>query len=472
MMKHMRYILLVLVACVVLLPGKVSAGVNDFTISDFTAEYYLSKDDDGRSRLKVVEKITAQFPSIDQNHGIERAIPHAYDGHTTHLQIDAVQKNDGTNWNYTTRGDGDATVLRIGDADRYVHGQQGYVISYSLRDVTKYFSDSNDDELYWDTNGTGWLQPFSNLSATVYIDKSLASDLTGNYSCAQGAQGSKERCTIMAGEDVATGTKLFSVASTRPLSAGENVSFAIGFKPQTFAMFKTTTSEKILAFIVFMFMLSLFVGGAVGIALIIWFVVRYYRNQYRKGDMGPIAPEYLPPKGTSVLAAAKVLNDEKGNPQSAQIIDLAVRHYIKIYQTSGKSFFKSAEYEIELVKPVADLLPEEQQFISTLFGGKSRLPLKELKNNAAVFRAFQSIDKQLTKSLQDPAYAIYEKDLEESSWFKRASIITLIIGLVTISPVLLIAAAVAYGMSRSTVQVSEKGLALERYLYGLRDYIK
>lgn len=61
--------------------------VNNFTIEQFEADYYLSQDSEGRSQLKTVEKITAEFPSFDQNHGLERAIPKSYDGHSTSLKI-------------------------------------------------------------------------------------------------------------------------------------------------------------------------------------------------------------------------------------------------------------------------------------------------------------------------------------------------------------------------------------------------
>lgn len=457
--------------CIFLPKGQVFAGVNDFTITNFQAEYDLSKDTDGRSMLQVKETIVAEFPSFDQNHGIERAIPNKYDNHPTHLKIQSVQKPDGSAWEYTTRTDGNATVFRIGDADRYVQGMQTYVIRYSLQDVTKFFSDTNDDELYWDTNGTGWLQPFEKISAVIRVDQSLVSSLTGKQSCYQGPQGSSEPCTITE-EPAEGGKKIFKFTSTRALQAGENVTFAIGFEPHTFAAYKQSAFEKWLALGIVIFTASLFVTGFVGLGLIIWFIVHYYRNKYRKGDMGPIAPEYLPPKDTSVLVSAKTFSEGKGNPQSAQIIDLAVRHYINIYQTEDKGLFHSAEYEIELVKPVTDLQPEVQTFATTLFGGRQRLALKSLKNNTALYRAFRSNDSALTKALTSDPYNLYERDHEETRWFRRAAFLCLVFGIITLSPFMLVAAAVAFGFSFTTVQVSEKGLALERYLYGLRDYIK
>ncbi len=102
----------------------VHAAVNDFTISDFQADYYLTRDSDNRSHLKTVEKITAEFPNIDQNHGIERALPLDYDGHPTHLKIVSVTDGQGNSLPYETRDSNGNKVLRIGDADRYVHRTQ------------------------------------------------------------------------------------------------------------------------------------------------------------------------------------------------------------------------------------------------------------------------------------------------------------------------------------------------------------
>ena len=42
----------------------VFAGVNDFDFSDFTGDYYLSKDAEGISHLKVKESVVAEFPDL------------------------------------------------------------------------------------------------------------------------------------------------------------------------------------------------------------------------------------------------------------------------------------------------------------------------------------------------------------------------------------------------------------------------
>ena len=130
----------------------VQAGVNDFRITQFEADYYLGKDKDGRSTLRTVEKITADFPQTDQNHGIERALPKEYDGHSTQLSVESVTDETGVRRPFTTVTSNKNEVLRIGDKDTYAHGKTTYVITYTQRDVTKQFN--GKDEFYWDINGT------------------------------------------------------------------------------------------------------------------------------------------------------------------------------------------------------------------------------------------------------------------------------------------------------------------------------
>ena len=71
-----RFFLLAFLAIVATQPiANTFADVQDFYFSDFTADYYLTKQDDGTSSLHVKEVITAIFPETNQNHGITRLIP-------------------------------------------------------------------------------------------------------------------------------------------------------------------------------------------------------------------------------------------------------------------------------------------------------------------------------------------------------------------------------------------------------------
>lgn len=76
--QYMRYLFAGLLALVSVIFAPISASAastQSFYFEDFTVDYYLSRDADGTSRMRVQEQITAIFPDTDQNHGINRVIP-------------------------------------------------------------------------------------------------------------------------------------------------------------------------------------------------------------------------------------------------------------------------------------------------------------------------------------------------------------------------------------------------------------
>lgn len=439
------------------------AAVNDFTITDYRIEYRLGQDNDKRSTLTTIETITAKFPESDQNHGIERAIPQSYDGHPTSLRIVSVNKPNGAKWDYKTYKSNGNLVVRIGDKDTYVHGEQAFVITYAQRDVTRYFSDTEADEFYWDTNGTEWLVPIEKLSVFLTVEDGLDSKLTGSTACYEGLSGSEATC------ELPNEGKVF-MANATDLAPRENVTIAVGFKPQTFAVYEPTLWDRIVQY----YVLSLFLFGAVGAGLIIWFIRRWSSWSNRKRELGTIVPEYIPPKDTSLTAAAS-LQTNPGSVFTAQLLDFAVRHYLKIYQTKDKSLFHAAEYDIEIVKDISALKAEEQEIIRDIFGADTsvgtRLALSTLKNNTTVYTRTLNNDAQLKKLVRGE-YGLRAKNETQTKWFKRAATITFVAAALTLNPVVAVAGIVAIICAFTLWPLTDKGLEVYRYMEGLKMYIK
>ena len=67
-----------------------ASSTNDFYFDDFTGDYYLSRDKEGVSHLRVVEQLTAVFPEYEQNKGILEV---AVDANPVNVDFDFVQKN-------------------------------------------------------------------------------------------------------------------------------------------------------------------------------------------------------------------------------------------------------------------------------------------------------------------------------------------------------------------------------------------
>src|SRR6185312_15815657 len=173
----------------------VPAGVQDFSFTSYSADYYLSRDAEGHSTLRTVETFVAKFPNVDQNRGIIRAIPNDYDGVPLHTSVASVTDEHGAPVHFEATESGGFTELALG-TDDYVHGSQSYVITYTQQNVVRAFADTGDDELYWDTNGTGFSQPFGSVTARVHVDPAIVPFLMGNNACYRGAQGSTDRCEI------------------------------------------------------------------------------------------------------------------------------------------------------------------------------------------------------------------------------------------------------------------------------------
>ena len=459
----MRRIFVGLVAFLALLvPTNVQASTNDFYFKSFDADYYLGSDSAGRSTLRTVETLVAVFPESNQNHGIERAIPKTYDNHPTSLKIESVKDGSGSKIGYTTYESNGNEMLRIGDPDRYVHGEKTYVISYTQRDVTKLFADTNSIEFYWDTNGTQWQQAFGRVSSRIHLSESITPTFTKKMACYQGLENSKDKCSISSDGSVIT-------ASATNLAAGENMTVALGFTNGTFRGYEPTLWDRIVG----LWVISAIVTSIGGFISIFWLSFRYYKMSNRTKELKPIPTEYIPPKNASVLVSAQV-GDETRSETTAQLIDLAVRHFITITQIREKSLFKQAEYVLEIVKPTQDLSQEEQKFIKTMFGSKNvgtKLETRTLKSNYGLFSKLQSNGRQLTKRIKGD-YGLRIKDASASKSFKTIGITMLVMGGLLLSPMLIIAGLVALGCAWTLQPLSDKGLELRRYLAGLKSYIE
>ncbi|HSE29872.1 MAG TPA: DUF2207 domain-containing protein [Candidatus Saccharimonadales bacterium] len=358
-----KLVTLVFVILLTLPQGVFAANVQDFKIPRFEADYYLSSDKEAVSELRVEERITAIFPNFNQNHGILRAIPESYDGHGLELSIISVKNAQDQNVPYETYSENGNLVLQIGEADTYVHGEQIYKISYLMRGVTLNLDDH--DELYWDVNGDQWQQQMTNVEARVHLTPELAAKLQDQKFCFTGSFGETNQFCDITTNDSLSG-KTITVKSDTALDAGQTLTFALLFNSDAFVAYKPS-AKVVLRWVA----IAAVVVLPPVIALII--VVRNWRRYGRdpKGR-GIIVPEYLPPKNITVLESNALLTERfESKAISAQIIDLAVRHFIKIYEIKeNKLIGHKTDYEIEYNRD-GELAKEEREVLSLIFGSQN-----------------------------------------------------------------------------------------------------
>lgn len=480
-MKRLLLSLIGAVLTISMMPSVASAGVNDFTFKSFEADYYLSKSSDNRSSLKVVEKITAEFTQFDQNKGIERAIPASYDGHSVSFQLDSLLRNGKPEPVYSQNKVNGNVVVATGTED-YVKGIQTYQFTYTLRDVTKDFGDHQ--EFYWDTNGTEWLQPFRYLITTVHLDPSIRSAFTGDVACYQGAVGSKTKCESNIEKD---GSVIFkavghdelgvtNIIAPIILGQGENVTMVMKFRSDTFAPAPEPFSNKVA--------IGLIVLCVVGAIAAVRIKLSYGRSAKGRGT---IIPEYLPPKGVSVLLASEI-SGTKPKAISAQIIDLAVRHKLSLTEFKEKKFFgESTKYRATLLN-VDDLDDAELGIVSDLFssiepgttytfektdvstGQKLEKRLK-LVSKTAVSESYRSVNKKavlvlnvILVGLVAIAVGAFIPLVSDDNYFVALWVAVLVSGVISFVIVMSIASRMH--------PLTEKGREEKDYLEGLKMYIQ
>lgn len=312
------------------------ADVEDFAFESLDVEYQLGRTDEGTSTVTVVETFVAVFPEYDQNRGMRRTVPDSYQGAPLNPELVSITDEDGAPRNAEVETD-DGAYMMTSRADEYVHGRQTYVFTYTLENVTRFFTDTDSDEFYWDVNGTVWPQSFGRVTARVTMPSELERARTGEQACYAGYQDStSQECTIA---DVGGAVE----ASAGPLEPYQTLTIAIGFEADTFTEFDSTYLASPWGWLQGAVAL-LGLGGAVTLAGV-------SRRRYLRDEPGRrvIIAEYTPPREIDALESAVLLGlPTKAIP--AEVLEQAVTGSIRI-EEGHRKLFGGVKLKAVLVDP-------------------------------------------------------------------------------------------------------------------------
>jgi uncharacterized protein (TIGR04222 family) len=457
------------------------ADEEDFTFDSFHADMTLVRAADRHAELLVTETIVARFPEDEeQNRGIIRAIPDDYDGVPLHTEVSSVTDEDGAAVPFELSEDDGFIEVATG-TDDYVFGVQTYVISYSQRDTIRAFADTDADEFQRDINGTGWDQPFGEVTSALTMDADLADDLTGNASCYLGDEGSTDRCDIETSEE--DGSVVLRTAAS-DLGPEENVTVAVGFDAGTFV--PGEVERNALERFAFDVTPAAQGGSIAAIALAaataLGALVARRRGRDAPGR-GVIVPEYAPPRDVTVMQAAHLA----GRPHQAvpaALLDLAVAGNIRLRANAGEETADGVT--LEYVRPSDDA--ERQDLVVAVFGedaapGKRRRLDGIAEGPAARLAALSDVAKD---SLRE-AGLTEKPDHRGASVAIYAAIGVFVVAFVCVllgvlgrtgtwfGAVALIASVLAgvlaVALWRHRDRVTEGGALVRDHLRGLRDYL-
>ena len=201
-------------------------------IASFSGTYEASLVD-GRVELAVAETFVVQLYS---ERGLSRHLPSNYGETPVKYRDFSVEqlapgmpgedrnaKNDETTVSVRQPSNGDVTVA-MGDNER----KRGHY-TFTLRYVIESAMVGTDvyQELYFNTLGHEWSADFKQFRVKLTLDDELAAMRIGEHACYIGAVGSIKRCDLTV--DGAT----YSWESPTGMPAGESVTLAVGFEPDT-----------------------------------------------------------------------------------------------------------------------------------------------------------------------------------------------------------------------------------------------
>ena len=476
--------------------------VNNFYFESFIGDYYLTRDAEGVSRLKVVEEVTAVFPEYDQNKGICRQIAYTNQGgvNTTLPNLSRgnlkLLRNGVSEPIYSIeKGDGYYDVC-TGD-ESYVRGRQVYTFEYEFEKVVTEFE--GYQELYWDTNGNGATQRFDKVMARVHFDPAVYAGENWCYVGRYGESG-EGRCKVSTdGEGVL-------VFTAENLKAYENLTFDLLLRPGSFVVPEPDRNYGLV---------WLLVGASVVSAIIIVVKWRKFaqvseKRMYYKGMF--IKPEYQPHAKYGVAEMAAVWIGPKRNEKVAVLLEMIVKKKVTIYRVSEEGARKK-KWGIKIVD-AESLRAEEKNLLRILSGGVpiesgEKFELKKRQATSELVGYGKRFDSEITREARTDGLAEEEFKAPENNTSKGAIVTTAFTamimvafvalfvvvigedvihnilgrGMVVGSPELLIVTVVVVGTAvvvcavlgnltrRYTVR-TKKGLEASRYMDGLKLYIE
>ncbi len=389
-MKKITFTLIFLASFLLSSAVLARTNANEWYIKNFQSEIVVNKD----STLLITEKITADCGNAVGKHGIFRTLPTVLrtTGKTISMPIELVSITDfaGKSLRYSTQKNYTNNTLtwKIGDPNVAVTGENGYLITYKVKNVIN-FNNPKFDELYWNLNGNFWDLEVENFIGKIIFPNEVTKNNT-KVDYYVGTLNSKSKDGTSCDW---TNDNTLQCRSNKTLLIGEGITASIAFPKNIFTPYVPTFMEKYGLYLWFLIPLIAFI-----VSFKIW--EKYGKDPKGKGTV--IAefdvPEKLSPLELGTLFANGILNTEF---ITATLINFAVQKIIRIEEVKKTGFLAFGnDYRLTVIdrNKVSTLSQPEQFLLERVFSGKDGIMLTDLKNE--FYKSFPEIRKVVLESLE------------------------------------------------------------------------
>jgi len=206
------------------------------------------------------------------------------------------------------------------------------------------------------------------------------------------------------------------------------------------------------------------------------FYLWYSRGRDPKGR-GTIIAQFDAPDNLTPAEVGTII-DEKAHKRdiSAEIINLAIKGYIKIKRIEVKGIFKSVDYELFKLKDENSLAnPFERELMTSLFKKKIEIKLSSLKDK--FYKDLKKVEKEIYESIVSKGYFLKNPNKVRGtyigigfailvlSWFSGPIFNWFGVVNIAISGILVII------FSFFMPKKAKKGVLAKEYILGLKNYL-
>jgi uncharacterized membrane protein YgcG len=369
--------------------------------------------------VHAVETVHYDFANESGKHGIFRYLYSRFptsDGKDRVYEYSNIHVSSPTGASALFSTARQASVeIKIGNENATLDGKQTYVISYDIRgalNAAKQDDGTTLDEFYWNVTGYDWPVTMNKVNVTISSPAAVS-----RVACYQGPPGSTGLCPT----EGSTGTSS-TFFWTSNITTGQGLTIDAGWPTGTFSQTDPILKAHLPADAPIVssgsndgpdpFWTPWNWGGGLLLVVLIplgylLLIVARRRDAEFTGETPGTIPtdpanapvgtaplhetivaQYQPPKVFPVGAANLLLYKQRKNVDiTATLVDLAVRHHLRIEETGGQGAkTKAKDYTLvatpELLKAGEPaLLPHEQLLLDRIFaGGRASVTLQALNN--------------------------------------------------------------------------------------------
>lgn len=303
------------------------------------------------------ERIEVQFS--EPRHGIFRVIPLKSEVNGKAVTR-IVRDIEVENFDFSTSREGSNLKIKIGDADKYVEGNQVYTIKYRVLNPLNFFDEHS--EFYWDLLGSSWQV----VTEVFQFEVAFPNRITigeNDVRCYTGPRGSTAQDA-----ELRLGSSSIAGRATQKLMPEEGVTLAVRFPKEAFqpmSDWQYMREQHGLLLAPILFLLT---------GLLAVFMARNRRE--------PIMTEYFPPEGISPVIAGGFVDHSVDNHDVLSLIPhLANKGYLRLEMEKKSGFFAKDKVRFFKLKEAgSDLTDIEKQFFDALFSTGDQVELDDLKN--------------------------------------------------------------------------------------------